>query len=165
MDGSGIPEMIVELLWSGMFKITHRDVHMINTWHIQHFTGHNRVLRNCVLENIGKTHCCVCPALTLSVISGSLSQLIAERGRLPEDLSLHYHLQVLTALEYLAKKRVAHLDIKGTLTKEYSAHLFSFTTFQQLFQSSWCILLSQNTNGDAMKRADLITCISTKGND
>ncbi|KAI3359570.1 hypothetical protein L3Q82_013974, partial [Scortum barcoo] len=45
--------------------------------------------------------------------SGSLSQLIAERGRLPEDLSLHYHSQVLTALEYLVKKKVAHLDIKA----------------------------------------------------
>ncbi|XP_028268657.1 mitogen-activated protein kinase kinase kinase 14 [Parambassis ranga] len=45
--------------------------------------------------------------------SGSLSQLIVERGRLPEDLSLHYHSQVLTALEYLGKKRVAHLDIKA----------------------------------------------------
>lgn len=44
---------------------------------------------------------------------GSLGQLIMERGRLPEDLSLHYHSQVLTALEYLAKKKVAHLDIKG----------------------------------------------------
>eukprot|EP00064_Thunnus_orientalis_P002718 superscaffoldBa00000209_g2725 len=45
--------------------------------------------------------------------SGSLGQLIAERGRLPEDLSLHYHSQVLTALEYLVKKKVAHLDIKA----------------------------------------------------
>ncbi|MEQ2296218.1 hypothetical protein AMECASPLE_022680 [Ameca splendens] len=45
--------------------------------------------------------------------SGSLSQLIMERGRLPEDLSLHYHGQVLTALEYLVKKKVAHLDIKA----------------------------------------------------
>ncbi|XP_029997338.1 mitogen-activated protein kinase kinase kinase 14 isoform X3 [Sphaeramia orbicularis] len=45
--------------------------------------------------------------------SGSLGQLIAERGRLPEDLSLHYHFQVLTALEYLMKKKVAHLDIKA----------------------------------------------------
>ncbi|XP_030262781.1 mitogen-activated protein kinase kinase kinase 14 [Sparus aurata] len=45
--------------------------------------------------------------------SGSLGQLIAERGRLPEDLSLHYHSQVLAALEYLVKKKVAHLDIKA----------------------------------------------------
>ncbi|XP_060883182.1 mitogen-activated protein kinase kinase kinase 14 [Labrus mixtus] len=45
--------------------------------------------------------------------AGSLGQLIAERGRLPEDLSLHYHSQVLTALEYLGKKKVAHLDIKA----------------------------------------------------
>ncbi|XP_051243152.1 mitogen-activated protein kinase kinase kinase 14 [Dicentrarchus labrax] len=45
--------------------------------------------------------------------SGSLGQLIAERGRLPEDLSLHYHWQVLTALQYLVKKKVAHLDIKA----------------------------------------------------
>ncbi|XP_038134179.1 mitogen-activated protein kinase kinase kinase 14 [Cyprinodon tularosa] len=45
--------------------------------------------------------------------SGSLGQLIMERGRLPEDLSLHYHSQVLAALEYLKKKKVAHLDIKA----------------------------------------------------
>ncbi|XP_012734443.2 mitogen-activated protein kinase kinase kinase 14 [Fundulus heteroclitus] len=45
--------------------------------------------------------------------SGSLGQLIMARGRLPEDLSLHYHSQVLTALEYLAQKKVAHLDIKA----------------------------------------------------
>ncbi|XP_037545216.1 mitogen-activated protein kinase kinase kinase 14 [Nematolebias whitei] len=44
---------------------------------------------------------------------GSLGQLIAQRGRLPEDLSLHYFSQVLTALEYLGKKHVAHLDIKA----------------------------------------------------
>lgn len=53
--------------------------------------------------------------LTLFVISGSLGQLIKQRGRLPEDLGLHYHLQVLTALEYLAKKKVVHLDIKGMI--------------------------------------------------
>ncbi|XP_053708789.1 mitogen-activated protein kinase kinase kinase 14 [Synchiropus splendidus] len=45
--------------------------------------------------------------------AGSLGQLITQRGRLPEDLSLHYMGQVLTALEYLVKKRVAHLDIKA----------------------------------------------------
>ncbi|XP_054464154.1 mitogen-activated protein kinase kinase kinase 14 [Anoplopoma fimbria] len=44
---------------------------------------------------------------------GSLGQLIAERGRLPEDRSLHYHAQILTALEYLHKKKVVHLDIKA----------------------------------------------------
>ncbi|KAF3845971.1 hypothetical protein F7725_003049 [Dissostichus mawsoni] len=44
---------------------------------------------------------------------GSLGQLISERGRLPEDLSLHYNAQILTALEYLGKKKVAHLDIKA----------------------------------------------------
>ncbi|KAM4716806.1 mitogen-activated protein kinase kinase kinase 14 isoform 1-T3 [Anableps anableps] len=45
--------------------------------------------------------------------SGSLGQLIMKRGRLPEDLSLHYQSQVLTALEYLVKKKVVHLDIKA----------------------------------------------------
>uniref|UniRef100_A0AAV2KCQ7 Protein kinase domain-containing protein n=1 Tax=Knipowitschia caucasica TaxID=637954 RepID=A0AAV2KCQ7_KNICA len=45
--------------------------------------------------------------------AGSLGQLISERGRLPEDLSLHYQCQVFTALEYLVKKRVAHLDMKA----------------------------------------------------
>ncbi|XP_055008516.1 mitogen-activated protein kinase kinase kinase 14 isoform X1 [Boleophthalmus pectinirostris] len=45
--------------------------------------------------------------------AGSLGQLISERGRLPEDLSLHYQCQVFCGLEYLVKKRVAHLDIKA----------------------------------------------------
>ncbi|CAJ1076112.1 mitogen-activated protein kinase kinase kinase 14 [Xyrichtys novacula] len=45
--------------------------------------------------------------------AGSVGQLIAKRGRLPEDLSLHYHSQVLSALEYLGKKKVVHLDIKA----------------------------------------------------
>ncbi|KAM6904891.1 mitogen-activated protein kinase kinase kinase 14 [Xenentodon cancila] len=45
--------------------------------------------------------------------SGSLSQVITDRGRLPEDLGLHYQSQILTALEYLAKKKIAHLDIKA----------------------------------------------------
>ncbi|XP_056144769.1 mitogen-activated protein kinase kinase kinase 14 isoform X2 [Lampris incognitus] len=44
---------------------------------------------------------------------GSLGQLIVERGRLPEDLTLHYHWQVTGALEYLVKRRVVHLDIKA----------------------------------------------------
>uniref|UniRef100_A0A3Q0S1R8 Mitogen-activated protein kinase kinase kinase 14a n=1 Tax=Amphilophus citrinellus TaxID=61819 RepID=A0A3Q0S1R8_AMPCI len=45
--------------------------------------------------------------------AGSLGQLIVERGRLPEDLSLHYYSQVLRALEYLVKRKVVHLDIKA----------------------------------------------------
>lgn len=56
---------------------------------------------------------CACLRVTLPVVSGSLRMLIAARGRLPEDQSLHYQAQVLQALEYLAKKKVAHLDIKG----------------------------------------------------
>ncbi|KAM6957636.1 mitogen-activated protein kinase kinase kinase 14 [Aplochiton taeniatus] len=44
--------------------------------------------------------------------SGSLGQLLAERGRLPEDLALYYHGQVLGALEHLLKRRVVHLDVK-----------------------------------------------------
>ncbi|KAL3053334.1 hypothetical protein OYC64_005799 [Pagothenia borchgrevinki] len=51
--------------------------------------------------------------LFMDLKSGSLGQLISERGRLPEDLSLHYNAQILTALEYLGKKKVAHLDIKA----------------------------------------------------
>ncbi|XP_068192481.1 mitogen-activated protein kinase kinase kinase 14 [Antennarius striatus] len=51
--------------------------------------------------------------LFMDLKSGSLGQLIAERGRLPEDLSLHYLSQVLTALVYLVKKKVVHLDIKA----------------------------------------------------
>ncbi|XP_007229999.2 mitogen-activated protein kinase kinase kinase 14 [Astyanax mexicanus] len=43
---------------------------------------------------------------------GCLGQLLKERGRLPEDLSLHYLHQVLGALEHLHKRRILHLDIK-----------------------------------------------------
>ncbi|KAG1968440.1 mitogen-activated protein kinase kinase kinase [Pimephales promelas] len=45
--------------------------------------------------------------------SSSLGQLVEERGRLPEDLSLHYLQQVLEALNHLHRKRVLHLDIKA----------------------------------------------------
>ncbi|XP_011476291.1 mitogen-activated protein kinase kinase kinase 14 [Oryzias latipes] len=51
--------------------------------------------------------------LLMDLKSGCLGDLIKRCGRLPEDLSLHYHSQVLAALEYLVKKRVAHLDIKA----------------------------------------------------
>lgn len=37
---------------------------------------------------------------------------------MPEDQGLHYQAQVLQALEYLAKKKVAHLDIKGKKKKK-----------------------------------------------
>lgn len=61
---------------------------------------------------------CLCPCVTLPVLPGSIGTLIAERGRLPEDQCLHYQAQVLQALEYLAKKKVAHLDVKGKKKKK-----------------------------------------------
>lgn len=76
----------------------------------------SHVCRGCA-GKLKKAYCSCCCRLTAYVISGSLGQLITLRGRLPEDLGLHYQLQVLTALEYLAKKKVAHLDIKGMLHK------------------------------------------------
>lgn len=51
--------------------------------------------------------------LFMDLKSSSLGQLVEERGRLPEDLSLHYLQQVLGALNYLHRKRVLHLDIKA----------------------------------------------------
>uniref|UniRef100_A0A8C7JUL3 Mitogen-activated protein kinase kinase kinase 14a n=1 Tax=Oncorhynchus kisutch TaxID=8019 RepID=A0A8C7JUL3_ONCKI len=51
--------------------------------------------------------------LFMDLKAGSVGQLIKERGRLPEDLALHYHCQVLGALEHLLKRRVLHLDIKA----------------------------------------------------
>uniref|UniRef100_A0A8K9XCS6 Mitogen-activated protein kinase kinase kinase 14a n=1 Tax=Oncorhynchus mykiss TaxID=8022 RepID=A0A8K9XCS6_ONCMY len=51
--------------------------------------------------------------LFMDLKAGSVGQLIKERGRLPEDLALHYHCQVLEALEHLLKRRVLHLDIKA----------------------------------------------------
>ncbi|KAI4878874.1 hypothetical protein NFI96_012500 [Prochilodus magdalenae] len=50
--------------------------------------------------------------LFMDLKPGSLGQLLKERGRLPEDLSLHYLNQVLGALEHLHKRRILHLDIK-----------------------------------------------------
>ncbi|KAG7334748.1 hypothetical protein KOW79_001344 [Hemibagrus wyckioides] len=50
--------------------------------------------------------------LFMDLKPGSLGQLLAERGRLPEDLSLHYMQQVLGALEHLHKRRILHLDVK-----------------------------------------------------
>uniref|UniRef100_A0A8C1DSK9 Mitogen-activated protein kinase kinase kinase 14a n=2 Tax=Cyprinus carpio TaxID=7962 RepID=A0A8C1DSK9_CYPCA len=51
--------------------------------------------------------------LFMDLKSSSLGQLLEERGRLPEDLSLHYLQQVLGALNHLHRKRVLHLDIKA----------------------------------------------------
>lgn len=51
--------------------------------------------------------------LFMDLKSGSIGQLVDERGRLPEDLSLHYLQQVLGALDHLHRKRVLHLDIKA----------------------------------------------------
>lgn len=51
--------------------------------------------------------------LFMDLKPSSLGQLVEERGRLPEDLSLHYLQQVLGALHYLHRKRVLHLDIKA----------------------------------------------------
>ncbi|CAL8284505.1 unnamed protein product [Merluccius merluccius] len=44
---------------------------------------------------------------------GCLAQVLKERGRLPEDLALHYMRQVLWALEHLHHRRVLHLDVKA----------------------------------------------------
>lgn len=51
--------------------------------------------------------------LFMDLKSSSLGQLVEERGRLPEDLSLHYLQQVLGALNHLHRKHVLHLDIKA----------------------------------------------------
>ncbi|KAL4660532.1 mitogen-activated protein kinase kinase kinase 14-like [Arapaima gigas] len=51
--------------------------------------------------------------LFMDLKPASLGQLLRERGRLPEDLALHYHCQVLEALQHLHKRRVLHLDVKA----------------------------------------------------
>ncbi|TNM96926.1 hypothetical protein fugu_015082 [Takifugu bimaculatus] len=67
----------------------------------------------CVAELFGVVREGPYVLLFMDLKAGSLGQLIMQRGRLPEDLGLHYQLQILTALEYLAKKKVVHLDIKA----------------------------------------------------
>ncbi|XP_066498120.1 mitogen-activated protein kinase kinase kinase 14 [Hoplias malabaricus] len=51
--------------------------------------------------------------LFMDLKPGSLGQLLKERGRLTEDLSLHYLHQVLGALEHLHRRHLLHLDIKA----------------------------------------------------
>nr|XP_015217489.1 PREDICTED: mitogen-activated protein kinase kinase kinase 14-like [Lepisosteus oculatus]XP_015217490.1 PREDICTED: mitogen-activated protein kinase kinase kinase 14-like [Lepisosteus oculatus] len=51
--------------------------------------------------------------LFMDLKSGSVGQLLKERGRFPEDRALHYHSQVLEALVHLEKRRVLHRDIKA----------------------------------------------------
>ncbi|XP_010872873.2 mitogen-activated protein kinase kinase kinase 14 isoform X1 [Esox lucius] len=51
--------------------------------------------------------------LFMDLKAGSVGQLIKDSGRLAEDLALHYHQQVLGALEHLLRRRVLHLDIKA----------------------------------------------------
>ncbi|XP_028826607.1 uncharacterized protein map3k14b [Denticeps clupeoides] len=50
--------------------------------------------------------------LFMDLKTGSLAQLLKRHGSLPEDLCLHYHCQVLEALEHLHRRRVLHLDVK-----------------------------------------------------
>ncbi|XP_017289042.1 mitogen-activated protein kinase kinase kinase 14 [Kryptolebias marmoratus] len=83
--------------------------------------------------------------------SKSLSQLIVERGRLPEDLSLHFFFQVLTGLEYLGKKRVAHLDIKAdnVLLSEDGRDTFlcDFGHAEKLDNQGWSLSGSKDLKG------------------
>ncbi|KAL2101190.1 hypothetical protein ACEWY4_002951 [Coilia grayii] len=51
--------------------------------------------------------------LFMELKSGSVGQLLEQRGRLPEDLALHYFSQVLGALEHLHHRQILHLDIKA----------------------------------------------------
>ncbi|KAJ7992395.1 hypothetical protein DPEC_G00278080 [Dallia pectoralis] len=51
--------------------------------------------------------------LFMDLKAGSVGQLIKDSGRLAEDRALHYHHQVLGALEHLLRRRVLHLDIKA----------------------------------------------------
>ncbi|XP_072536212.1 mitogen-activated protein kinase kinase kinase 14 [Salminus brasiliensis] len=50
--------------------------------------------------------------LFMDLKTGSLAQLLKDRGRLPENQALYYHSQVLQALEHLHSRQVIHLDVK-----------------------------------------------------
>uniref|UniRef100_A0A3B1JT86 Mitogen-activated protein kinase kinase kinase 14b n=1 Tax=Astyanax mexicanus TaxID=7994 RepID=A0A3B1JT86_ASTMX len=50
--------------------------------------------------------------LFMDLKTGSLAQLLKEKGVLPEALALYYHRQVLQALEHLHSRQVIHLDVK-----------------------------------------------------
>lgn len=53
---------------------------------------------------------------------------------LPEDLALHYLHQSLGALEHLHRRKVLHLDVKGTVWKGLGvceiSRVYSIWTFQ-----------------------------------
>ncbi|KAG5832940.1 hypothetical protein ANANG_G00296530 [Anguilla anguilla] len=79
--------------------------------------------------------------LFMALKSGSVGQLIRERGRLPEDLALHYHALVLQALEHLHRKGVLHLDVKAdnVLLSEdgKETYLTDFGHSERLDRNGW----------------------------
>ncbi|KAL2092689.1 hypothetical protein ACEWY4_012487 [Coilia grayii] len=62
--------------------------------------------------SLSSLHLLPSPLPFSSCLSGSLAQLLRSQATLPEDLALHYHIQVLEALEHLHRRRVLHLDVK-----------------------------------------------------
>ncbi|XP_061079369.1 mitogen-activated protein kinase kinase kinase 14-like [Conger conger] len=79
--------------------------------------------------------------LFMPLKSGSVGQLVRQRGRLPEDLALHYALQVSRAMEDVHRIGVLHLDIKADniLLSEDGKETFlsDFGHSERLNQNGW----------------------------
>ncbi|KAJ8251791.1 hypothetical protein GJAV_G00225480 [Gymnothorax javanicus] len=73
--------------------------------------------------------------------SGSVGQMIRDRGYLPEDVALHYISQVSEAAEYLHARGFAHLDIKAdnVLLSEdgKETYLSDFGHSERLDRNGW----------------------------
>ncbi|XP_062388244.1 mitogen-activated protein kinase kinase kinase 14 [Sardina pilchardus] len=67
----------------------------------------------CVVELFGAVREGANMILFMDLKSGSLGQLLEQRGRLPQDLALYYFTQGLEALQYLHQRQILHLDVKA----------------------------------------------------
>ncbi|XP_076121257.1 mitogen-activated protein kinase kinase kinase 14 [Alosa pseudoharengus] len=89
--------------------------------------------------------------LFMDLKSGSLGQLLEQRGRIPEDLALYYFTQGLEALEYLHQRQILHLDVKADnmLLSEDGKNIFlcDFGHSEKLNTPGECIRVNTEMKG------------------